>query len=58
MALSMWHNKIKMDEKNQNMSLWFNIMVLAQHFFHERLNFIVKHNEYDLTNMMNVINKI
>ncbi len=30
-------------------------------FFHKRLNFIkgiVKHNEYDLTSMMNVINKI
>lgn len=35
--------------------------LLAQHFFHKRLNLIkgiVKHNEYDLTRMMNVINKI
>jgi hypothetical protein len=61
MVLSMWHNKMKMDGKNENMSLWLNKMFLAQHFFHKRLNFIkgiVKHNEYDLTSMMNVINKI
>ncbi len=48
MVLSIWHNKMNMDgKKNQNMSLWLNKMVLAQHFFHKRLNFIkgiVKHN--------------
>ncbi len=61
MVLSMWHNKMIMDGKNEKMSLWLNKIILAQHFFQKKMNFIkgiVKHNEYDLTSMMNVINKI